>query len=315
MLVFSAIAILILFIGCFNYINLLTANAATRANEIGIKKVVGATRKQLVSQFFGESLVVLLLALFLSIVLVVIGLPVFNSLSGKSLSLVSLIRGNTVLGILGIVLVTGILAGFYPAFLMSGFQPVKALKGSITRGKSKFHFKRLLVGIQFTIVIVLVCCAALMFRQIGYLQQKELGFNKEYVLVAEVDAFTDVSKYDTMKRALLEQDVVIGVTTASRVPSDELNNRAPLQPSGKPESTVTPMVHTGFDYFETLGIKPVQGRLVSSQLETDMRESIVLNEAAVRKSEIQGNPVGQTNQCFWAYSSRKNGGIVPDFHF
>lgn len=314
-LVFSAIAVLILLIGCFNYINLLTANAATRAGEIGIKKAVGATRKQLASQFMGESMVVLLAALFLSLLLVGLGLPAFNTLSGKFLSLGSLIRGHTIAGILGIVLVTAVLAGFYPAFLLSGFQPVRALKGSVYRGRSKFHFKRVLVGIQFTVVIVLVCCAAVMFRQIGYLQHKELGFDKEFVLVSDADGLKDIVKYHALKGALMKQDAVIGVTAASRVPSDDLNNRAPLQPAGHPEPALIPMVHSAFDYFETLGVNASRGRLFSNQMKTDLDEAIILNEAAVKKLEIQNDPVGQTIQCFWPYSTRKIVGIVPDFHF
>ncbi|MFH1940473.1 MAG: ABC transporter permease [bacterium] len=314
-MIFSAIGILILLIACFNYINLLTANATTRMKEIGIKKVVGATRKQLALQFIGESFVILFIALLLSLVIVEISLPIFNALSGKVLSFTALIQMKTILSILGIILITGILAGCFPAFFLSAFQPVNALKASTSSGKSKFHFRRLLVGAQFTVVIILICSAIFMFRQIHYLQHKELGFNKEYTLISEVDAFEDVEKYNTLKQALLQQSVVTSVSSASRVPSGSLNNFGALIPEGQTDWITMPFVHMSFDYFETLGITASQGRLFSNKLETDVNEAIILNEAAVNRLGIHENPVGQSVECAWPRSRRKIVGIVNDFHF
>ncbi|MCD4693623.1 MAG: ABC transporter permease [Calditrichales bacterium] len=314
-LVFSAIGMLILLIACLNYINIVTANASTRANEIGIKKVVGATRKQLAKQFIGESFVVIFMAVSLSVIIVEICLPIFNMLSGKVLSSSALFQMNTILGILGIILITGILAGCYPAFFLSAFQPVRLLKTSDTGGKSKFHFRRILVGTQFTIVIILICSAILMFRQINFLQQKKLGFNKEYTLISEVNSFKEVEKYNTLKQALLEQSLVTSVSCASRVPSDDLNNWGSLTPEGQTDAIVMPFVHMSFDYFETLGITAKQGRLFSNELTTDINEALILNEAAVNKIGIHENPVGQSVLCNWPKSDRKIIGIVNDFHF
>ena len=313
--IFSAIGILILLIACFNYINLLTANANTRVNEIGIKKAVGATRNQLAMQFIGESFAVLFIALFLSFIFVKTCLPIINALSGKILSFTALIQMETILGILGIILVTGILAGCYPAFFLSAFRPVQALKTSTASGSSKFQFRRLLVGAQFTIVIILICSAILMFRQINYLQQKELGFNKEYILISEVKDFEDVDRYNTLKQALLQQSVVISVSSASRVPSDDLNNWGGLLPEGQTEWITIPFVHIHHDYFETLGIEASQGRLFSNELETDVNHAIILNEAAVKKLGVHENPVGQMVQCSWPESNRRIVGIIKDFHF
>ncbi len=314
-LVFSGIGALILFIACFNHINLLTANATTRTKEIGIKKAVGATRKQLAMQFMGESFVVLLFAFSLTLILVEICLPLFNQLSGKALSFAALPHVKTILGVIGITFITGLLAGCYPAFFLSALHPVNALKATKSGGKSKFNFRRLLVGAQFTIVIILISSAILMFRQIDFLQKKELGFDKEYTLISDVDSFEKIEKYNALKQALLEQNLVTSVSCGSRVPSGSLNNRAPLLPEGQSEYTMTPYVHVGFDYFETLGITASQGRLFSKELESDVEEAIILNEAAVNNLGILGNPVGQSIQCYWPYSSRRIVGIVSDFHF
>jgi len=314
-LIFSAIGMLILLIACFNFINMATANASTRAKEIGIKKVVGATREQIAKQFFGESFVVIFLSLFLALIIVETCLPIFNTLAGKVLSSAALLQMNTIFGIIGIILITSILAGVYPAFFISAFQPIRLLKKSEYSGKSNFNFRKILVGTQFTIVIILIFSAILMYRQIDFLQKKKLGFNKEYVLISEVDSFEDVEKYNSLKQALLEQSVVSSVSCASRVPSDDLNNWGSLIPAGKTDWISFPIVHLGFDYFETLGITTKQGRLFSNELKTDANDAIILNQAAVINLGLQGNPVGQSIQCAWPHSNRKIVGIVKDIHF
>jgi len=315
-LIFSAIGILILLIACFNYINLLTANAATRAKEIGIKKVVGATRKQLATQFIGESVVVLFMALILSLIIVEISLPIFNNLSGKVISFTALIQVKTTLGIIGIVFVTGIIAGCYPAFFLSTLQPVKALKTSTGNGRSKYHFRTILVGAQFTIVIILISSAIFMFRQINYLQKKELGINKEYVLISEVSiSFDNLEKYNAMKHALLKESVVKSVSTASRVPSNDLNNVGAIRLPGENEWTKVPIVHVGYDYFESLGIEIAQGRFFSGKLKTDADEALILNEKALKVLGTENSSIEKSVESTWPYANRKIVGVINDFHF
>jgi len=315
-LIFSAIGFLILLIACFNYVNLLTANATTRVKEIAIRKVAGASRNNLAMQFIGESFVVLIIALILALVFVAICLPVFNTLSGKILSFKSLIQIDIILEILAILIITGFLAGSYPAFYLTKFQPAKTLKTGATTGKSKFNFRKLLVGVQFTIVIILTCSALFMFDQIHFLQNKKLGFDKEYTLLAEVNhPADDVEKYNALKQALLKESVVKSVSMASRVPSDSLNNLGTLLPAGQTKPVTLPFVHVHFDYFETLDIEASQGRLFSSKFKTDADDVIVLNEAAVQKLELEGSPIGQSLACSWPKSNRKVIGVVNDFHF
>lgn len=314
-LIFSGIGLLILLIACFNYINLLTANATTRSKEIGIRKVIGASRKHLSMQFLGESVIVLLISALLSTIFVISGLPLFNALSGKSLNIGALLNVEIILGSLAIIIFTTILAGFYPAFILSDIQPVKAIKASLNTGKTNFNLRKLLVGVQFTIVIILICLSIFMSDQIDYLGNKELGFNKEYILVSEIDNSFGVEKFNTLKQNLLKEKEIINVTTASRIPSNQLNNGGGVLVSGHNKVEVLPYVHMHQDYFETFGLKVAKGRLFSNKLQTDENEAIILNESAVKKLGIKGNPIGQTLSCSWPASKRKIVGIIKDFHF
>ncbi len=313
-LIFSAIGMLILLIACFNYINLFTASASTRGTEIGVRKAFGASRKQLAMQYISESIIVIIVSLFLSLVVIRIGLPVFNELSGKDLSFSILSNINIVLIILGIVLIVGMLAGWYPAFVLSSFNPTKALKSSKHNAGSKFQFKKILVGIQFTIVIILIACASIMFRQINLLNNKELGFDKEAVITT-VFNYGEEEEYNILKHALLSESCVSGVSVASRIPSGSLGNVGAVQPEGKTEPSAIPYVHVNFDYFKTLGIEPIQGRLFSDQLKTDATESIILNKEAVKRLEIEGNPIGQSVRCNWPPSTRHIIGVIGDVYF
>jgi putative ABC transport system permease protein len=180
---------------------------------------------------------------------------------------------------------------------------------------SGFQMKKILVGAQFTIVIVLIASSLIMLRQINFLQNKSLGFDKEYVLVANVNDYGDEAKYLSLKQALLDQSIVKSVSSASRVPSGDLNNWGAAKLTEEADWIGLPFVHIQFDYFKTLGIKAKQGRLFSDQLKTDATESVILNEAAVKHLGIQGDPIGQSIKCAWPMSNRKIVGIVDDFHF
>lgn len=314
-LIFAGIAILILFIACFNYINLFTANATSRSSEIGIKKVVGATRRQLLSQFMGESFILLLISFFLSLIIIEISLPLMNGLLAKELAISDLLNKGSILGILGIFLTTGILAGAYPAFFLSSIQPVKVLKGSSFGVASKSNFRKILVIAQFIIVVALISSAMLMLLQISYLGKKELGFNKESIIASEFDDFSDIDKFKALKQALLEQNFVLDVSAGSRIPSDELNNYGALLPQGEPKPTGMRFVHVSFDYFETLGISAESGRTFSENFQTDIDNAVVLNEAAVKLLKFEGDAIGQPVHCYWPDSDREIIGVIKDFHF
>jgi len=316
-LIFSAIALLILLIASFNYVNLLTANATTRVTEISVRKTFGASRFQLAKQFVSESVIVFFISFCIALILVWLSLPLFNVLAGKSIVFSMLINPNMILGLIVMVLVVGALAGLYPALVLSSYSPTKVMKSNKSGMGSSFNVKKILVGAQFTIVIVLIACSLVMLRQINFLQNKSLGFDKEYVLVANVNDYGDEEKYRSLKQALLEKSMVTNVSTASRVPSGELNNWGAAIPEEQTEWITLPFVHVQFDYFETLGIKTTQGRLFSDQLKTDATESVILNKAAVSHLGIQGDPIGQQMETWFGGppSVRKIVGIVDDIHF
>lgn len=312
-LIFSAIGLLILFIASFNYVNLFTANATTRLTEISVRKTFGASRRRLATQFIFESILVFFVSFCVSLLLVSIALPLFNGLSGKALSFSFLANPNIILGLLGMIVVVGTLAGWYPAFILSSFSPTGVLKSSYKSG-SGFQIKKLLIGTQFTIVIALMACAIIMFRQISFLETKNLGFDKEVIITAVFD-YGDETKYNTLKNELLSKSYVSSVSVASRIPSGSLSNQSYVLPEGQEEQTLIPYVHINFDYFETLGIKPIQGRLFSKDFKTDASESVILNNAAVNMLGIKGNPIGQNIKIQWPISNRKIVGVIGDVHF
>ncbi len=310
-LILSGIGLLILFIACFNYINLLSANATTRSTEIGVRKVFGSSVKQMAMRFVTESVLVLIISLFVSVLLLRLLLPEFNDMTGKVLSLSSLLNLHTLLGIAVILIITVILAVWYPAFFLPTMQASKVME----KGRSKFWFRKFLVGFQFTIVILLTACAIVMFRQISFMKNKELGFDKDYVIVSEVDDFGSNEKYNTLKEELLGMSEVVNVSQASRVPSYDLSDYGVVKLTEESEKVVVPYVHVNYDFFRTLGVDAKLGRLFSRDLKSDIDEAIILNQAAVEKIGITGNPIGQTLKCNWPPSERKIIGVTEDFHF
>jgi len=314
-LIFSGIGVLILLIACFNYVNLLTANATTRAKEVGIKKVVGSSRNQLIRQFIGESIIILMVSLIFAMALSYLCLPIFNFLTGKSLSLTIIFSGRMILSIIGILVFTGLISGFYPAFVLSSFQPAKTLKTSKSSGRSKLTFGRVIVGGQFTISIILIACALLMARQLHFLQTENLGYDKEHIIISEFHDTEESQKYETLKNELLQNSNITSITAASRFPSDDLNNWASFQLPGQSEWTNMPIAHINFDYFKTFGISATLGRLFSNQMETDGAQALILNEIALKKLGLNQDVIGKSVQITWPYSKRNIIGVVKDFHF
>jgi putative ABC transport system permease protein len=313
-LILSAIGILILLIASANYVNLSTANAAVRMNEVGIRKVVGATVRQLTVQFVLESVLLVLFAFTLSLILVGVFLPGFNALTLKNFSLTDLFNGKIVLGTAGIILLISLVSGLYPAFALSALQPVKMIKGSRASSKDRPGLRKILVGFQFTVSIILIICALLMLQQMNYLKDKPLGFKEDYVALAEVQNFTDISKYDSLKSTLLQDTNITAVSSASRIPSDSWTDYSGFLPEGQSESIVMPIGHVDFDYFESLGIEPVKGRLFSEKFKTDSTEAIILNESAVKKLGLSLSPLDVSIRVGWPKSNRRVIGVIKDIH-
>ncbi len=290
-LIFSAIGLLILLIACFNFINLFIAHATTRVLEMGIRKTFGATRKQIAEQYIIESMIVFFISFALALIIVELSLPMFNEISGKSLSFLDLLNIQMIGSLFCIISILGIMAGWYPAIVLSSPNPNEVIKSSKSTGRSGFKLKKILLVAQFTIVIALIACASIMLRQIRFLEEKDLGFEKEAVLTSIFD-FGDEAKYNTLRQALLKQSFVENVSTSNRIPSGSLSNYGGVLPEGQTEGIAIAYVHVNFDYFRTLGIKPLQGRLFSEDFNTDTNEAIILNKAAVALLGLKGDPIG-----------------------
>ncbi len=189
--IFSAVAFFMMLIASINYMNLTTARSARRAKEIGIRKVTGSTKQQLVFQFLGESVLTALIAVVLSVLLVMALLPAFDSLSGKGFTLHTLFQPSNILLLLGIGLFTGLVGGSYPAFYLSSFQPVSILKGSLSKASGNVNLRRTLVVLQFAISMVMLICTWVVYSQLSYLQKKDLGFDKNQVMTVIVNTGED----------------------------------------------------------------------------------------------------------------------------
>src|SRR5215203_463334 len=220
--VFAGVALFILLIACFNFTNLSTARSLTRAKEVGLRKVVGADKKQLFTQFLAESYLFVFIALLLAIGIAWLVLPVFNELSGRQLRID--FRRNYALVATMILLVTavGLLAGLYPAAVLSSFKPIEVLKGKISRNTKTISFRKILVTIQFVVSIALIASTLLVNEQLHFLQNKKLGFDKENVVVLTLPRNTDSLKLQSFKSSLLNNDGISYVAASSTIPNEQV---------------------------------------------------------------------------------------------
>ncbi len=281
--IFSAVAFFMLLIACINYMNLTTARSARRAKEIGIRKVTGSTKKQLILQFLGESLLTAFVAVLLSMILVLVLLPVFNSISGKSFSLHTLSQPTNLLLLLGIGLFTGLAGGSYPAFYLSSFKPVSILKGALSKASGNVNLRRTLVVIQFSISMVMLICTWVVYNQLNYLQHRDLGFSKDQVMTVTVNTGEDErSKIASMNNDFRNVPGVKYVGTGNCYPGGS-NLSLNLFSVETDHGVVDKGIECyGIDehYLQTLGIAVVDGRGFLNVADT--LHSILVNEAMVK---------------------------------
>lgn len=319
--IFSAVALLILAIACVNFMNLSTARSANRAKEVGVRKVLGTQRINLINQFLTESVVMSLLAFVIGYIIAVTLLPFFNDLSGKELSL-SVTDHPVLLPVLiGCSVVVGILAGSYPAFYLSSFQPIKVLKGSVGSGFKSSSFRSVMVIFQFSISIALIVGTIIIYKQLNYIQKKKLGFNKEQVLILK-DTYVLGKKLESFKNEALRQPYVVSATVSGYLPVPSSRSENILFPEGiiDPKKSIS-MQHweVDADYIKTLGMQVVKGRDFSKELATDSN-AIIINEAATRIMGITdpvGKTLGQMEDINDPSSMKKYTiiGVVKDFNY
>jgi putative ABC transport system permease protein len=281
--IFSAVAFFMLLIACINYMNLTTARSARRAKEIGIRKVSGSTKKQLVLQFLSESLLTAFGALLLSIILVIVLLPVFNSISGKSFTMQTLLQPFNIILLVSILLFTGLVGGSYPAFYLSGFEPVSILKGALSKASGNVNLRRTLVVLQFSISMIMLICTWVVYSQLSYLRKKDVGFNKDQVMIVIVNTGEDErSKIFAMNNEFRSLPGVKTVGTGNNYPGGPNNslNLFTVQTNNGHVDKGIECYGIDENYLPALGIPVVKGRNFSSPADT--LHSIMVNEAMVK---------------------------------
>jgi len=310
--IFSAIAIFLILLASINYMNLATARAANRAREVGVRKVVGAMKWQLIYQFLGESIIITLLALFIAGILTQLSLPLFNELSGKEIVL-NFFNLKLLAIIIPVTLLVGILSGSYPAFFLSAFQPVKVLKGTLAKaGQKSLLLRSGLVVLQFSISIMLIIGTIIIYKQWHFLQNKKLGIDSEQVLIVHAETNKILNQYPVLKNELLKHSGIADVTASRKNLTTRFGNYTTLLMEGQEKGKSIPWTFVDVNFFKTFDIPIISGFDFPRQYKSDSLTKFILNESAVKLLGLN-SPIGTKIQAI----GRKGEitGIVKDFHF
>ncbi|MBD0353172.1 MAG: FtsX-like permease family protein, partial [Flavisolibacter sp.] len=320
--IFSAIAVFILLIACVNFMNLSTARSSNRAKEVGVRKVLGTHRKNLISQFLTESVLMSLIALVFAILFALLLLPYLNELAAKKLSL-SVFEHPMMLPLLLLfVLVVGLLAGSYPAFYLSAFQPIEVLKGKLAGGFKRSYLRSSLVVFQFFISIALIIATIVIHAQLTFIQNKKLGFNKEQVLVVR-DAYVLDKSAEIFKNEVLKYPEVVSGTVSGYLPvAPSSRDNESLFPEGQMQNEKAVSAQfwrVDYDYVKTLGMQIVQGRDFSKDFLTDS-SAIIINETAAQLFGFGKNAIGRKITELTDFNSKTTKdytviGVIKNFNF
>jgi|WetSurSiteA1Bulk_404760.scaffolds.fasta_scaffold00568_3 putative ABC transport system permease protein len=289
--IFSVIALLILIIAIINYINLATARSATRAKEVGVRKVAGASKPGLIFQFLGESVIIAAIATILAVLLVYALTPSFNQLIGKELSISIFDHIVGIVLLISLVLLVGITSGTYPAFILASFNPVEVLKGTLNPGSMSKSLRGLLVVFQFTVSIVIIIGSIIVYDQLNYVTKKDLGFNKDnLIVIRRADAF--FRQRESFRDQLLQIPGVKNVGFSRAVPGTNFNNNGFLKDEDPEKNTyLLNQTQVSYDFPQALGVQLVEGRFFSRDYGTDST-AVLINEAAVKSLGLK-DPVGK----------------------
>ena len=318
--IFAGIALFILLIACFNFTNLSTARSLTRAKEVGLRKVVGADRRQLFTQFLGETTLFAIISLLIGIAIASLALPVFNRLSERTLSIDFTKNYALIIVLILLVLVVGLLAGLYPSTVLSAFKPIEVLKGKFIRGSKGVSFRKLLVTLQFVVSIVLIASTILVTRQLKFLQNKKLGFEKENVVVLSLPKDMDSVRVASFKASLLKEPSVVSVAGSSSVPGVNIPvNQVNDGNIDLSKAYSMQMLFTDQDFVTTMKMKLLAGRSFAADQPTDKTEGFIINEEAVTKMgwKDPAQAIGKTIQWVRPGVVLKRGrvlGVVENFN-
>ncbi|HTK20770.1 MAG TPA: ABC transporter permease [Mucilaginibacter sp.] len=304
--ILSGIALFILAIACINFVNLTVARSLKRAKEIGIRKVIGGQRKQLIMQFLGESFILSFIAFVLSIALVELALPVFNTLANKALAFSYLLSFKLVAGYIGIFLLTGLLAGFYPALVLSGFNPVQTLYNR-TQYVGKNYLSKGLVILQFTLATFLIISTITIYSQFSYLMNFDLGYNDKNVV--SISAWNlDKTKLPLFKNELLKDPAILSVT------ADQGGRWGTMAHINGNQQQMFDMKHIDEDYLPLFQVPMVKGRNFSKAMISDSTNAVLVNEEFVKQAGWK-KPIGEIVDFFYNKKKYTVVGVVKDYHF
>lgn len=312
--IFAIVALFLLLIAAMNYMNLATARSARRAREVGLRKVVGSRRGPLVLQFLSESLAFTIISLILSIVVIIILLPKFNLLAGKSFDFHVIYSSVVLLSLAGIILLVGILGGSYPAFFLSRFSPVTVLKGEITQGSAGSLFRKILVIIQFGVSVIMIICTLVVFRQLNYMKTMDQGFDQDNVLSLRLNQLM-VQKYPVLKQVLLDNPNIKYVSSTS-TPVGEGSGKLVFgveTDQGMSQRGINFSI-VDHDFVEALGITMVNGRDFQQDMPADTLNGVVVNETFVKRMGWS-DPIGKRIEAGDENTLRARViGVMKDYH-
>lgn len=314
--IFGAVGVFMLLIACINYMNLATARSANRAKEVGIRKVMGSEKKQLIYQFLSESVVVALIALVLSLAFIFGLLPYFNTLADKTLSFNYIFQPIVIWSLIAIVVFTGLVGGSYPAFYLSSFNPVNVLKGKLSAKGGSVIFRKSLVITQFALGIFMLISTLVVYDQLQFLRNKDLGFDKEQLLRLELSGKEQFAKAPVLIEALTKRQEVAGAGMANASPGQSINkNIFQVEDSeGKMVERGVDLYFADYYFVKTMRMSIVQGRDFSHDIPSDSLYGVLVNESMVKRMGWK-DPIGrrftagQQNQI-----EKRVVGVVKDYH-
>lgn len=294
--IFGAVAIFILVIACVNFMNLATARSSIRAREVGVRKLLGAHRAQLMRQFLSESTGMSLLAVFFALALAALALPVFNSVTAKTMTAATFFQPAILGSLFLIALSVGLLSGSYPAFFLSSFRPVRVLKGTLDAGRKggAYRFRQGLVVLQFSISIAIVLGSFIVYEQLQYMQNTYPGFDRDQVLSVSLPGALEDQQIESLKSEALRTPGIRSASAASHAPPQGLNSWRVRPPGAESDNfELISWIAVDHDYAETLGLEIVAGRMFSEEFPSDEESAIVINEAMARYYGLD-EPVGSS---------------------
>ena len=315
----SVVAVIILMMACINYMNLAVARAANRSTEVGLRKVVGASRRQLATQFLGESVITALAALFFAVILVELSMPYFNALAGKSLHFEVLQNVPLFAGLTFFAIAIGLLSGSYPAAFLSAMHSISTLKGQLTRSGS-MGLRKGLVLVQFVASVALLAGTLLIYDQINFMQNKKLGIDAEHVLTVPLANNEIADKFEQLRTVLQENPNILHVAATNNPLPARVSNWREYDLEGREEDVMIPTMVVTHDFFATLKTDFIAGRDFERTFGTDDREAYILNESAAKFLELEA-PLGTAlngriyDGTTWGRKQAKIIGVVRDFHF